>query len=123
MRTVDDPVQLEFVEAARNGDVRRLPDLFAKGAKVDGCATYEHGGVSSYPALWEAISYHRPEAVRWLLDHGAQVNQVFGTDTPLEVAEYSLGETRNRTPALVIVEMLIARGGKNLADLHKEAER
>ena len=123
LRTVDDPVQHEFVEAARKGDVQRLADLLVRGAKVDGCATYEHGAVSGYPALCEAISYHRPEAVRWLLDHGAQVNQVFGTDTPLEVAEYSLGESGSQTPALAIVEMLRARGGKNLADLHKRAEQ
>lgn len=119
VKTADDPVQHEFVEAARKGDVRMLSDLLTKGAMVDGCATYDHGGITSYPALCEAISYHRPDAVRWLLDHGAQVNQIFGTETPLDVAEYSLGESGSHAPTLVIVEMIRARGGKKLEDLHR----
>lgn len=122
IRTVDDPVQHKFVEAARKGDVHKLADLHAKGAKVDGCATYENGAISSYPALCGAITYHQPEAVRWLLDHGAQANQVFGTDTPLEIAEYSLGKTESQATALAIVEMIRARGGKRLAELYKRAE-
>jgi len=47
MRTVDDPVQHDFVEAARNDDVQRLPDLLAKGAAkaLEHCATESIGRV------------------------------------------------------------------------------
>src|SRR5262245_23036040 len=76
----DNPVQHAFIEAARKGDVQRMSDLLARGAVVDGEASYEHGAISGGPALCDAILSQQIESVRWLLDHGAAVNQIFSTD-------------------------------------------
>jgi len=71
--------------AARSGNTARIAELIRAGADVD-----ERGGINNWTALMHAVHKSQPEAVRALLDAGADVNAAAGArgrDTALRLAE------------------------------------
>ena len=66
-------IQFQFIEACRWGDTRSMERLHLAGASATAFA--EHGGGEPVgPPIIEAAEHARPEAVQWLIDHGASVN-------------------------------------------------
>lgn len=97
-------VQWQFVSAAGAGDVHRMEALLASGARVDDVPSF--GGGQGYTALFTAASRGEVDAVRWLLDHGADPNHDTGDAHPF-------GAARHRaTEASKAAELLQARGAK-----------
>jgi len=89
--------------AARAGDTARIAELVKSGADVN-----QRGGVNDWTALMHAVHKNQPDAVRALLDAGADVNAAAGA--------------RGRTTALRLAEtaglrdiaaMLRAHGAQN----------
>jgi len=71
--------------AARTGDTAGIAKLVGAGADVN-----ERGGINNWTALMHAVHKSQPEAVRALLDSGADVNATAGErgrDTALRLAE------------------------------------
>jgi hypothetical protein len=71
--------------AARAGDTERIAQLIRAGADVD-----ERGGVNNWTALMHAVHKNQPDAVRLLLDSGADIDATAGAhggDTALRLAE------------------------------------
>lgn len=91
-------LQEMLVEAAREGNLERIRETLRYGANTE--ATY----YMSYPALHTAAMNGQADAVRLLLDNGADVNQVDNTwkVSPLDFAA-SYAHTN-------VVQLLLARG-------------
>ena len=107
-RFADNPLQVEFLAAARRGDVRELERLHLVGAGINDYCTYQRGAVHGGPALVDAIIHERPSAVAWLLERGADVTRVYATDTPLEMARSQLVANPASTALWEIVALLEA---------------
>ena len=78
---------MQFIEACRWGDVRTMQNLFEKGASPTACAETGYSEPIGPPMI-EAAEHGRPDAVKWLLDHGATWDE-FVSDgwTPLGAAQ------------------------------------
>ena len=63
-------LQFQFLDACRWGDVRTMEQLYAKGVSPTALADNVYSEPSGPPIL-EAAEFARPDAVKWLLDHGA----------------------------------------------------
>jgi hypothetical protein len=100
-------LQWRFADAAGRGDTRELERLLQKGASVDAEPSYGDGAVTSFPALLRAAYAAEPEAVKWLLAHGADVNRPFSDAHPLIMAEQRLAK------AAETVRILQAHGAKH----------
>jgi ankyrin repeat protein len=95
----------EIHDAAWRGDVQRLKLLLKENPKL--ANSEERVG---FRPLYYAIHYHHPEAVRVLLENGADANGVSTNGagsaswTPIQTAMFSGGPD--------IVEMLLKHGAK-----------
>jgi len=89
LENLDKPrgVQWEFVEAARIGNVNRLEQLYKQGAKID--CEWVSGGVSGFTALSDSVDSLQVDSVRWLLEHGADPDDVISDGTPRGGARYN----------------------------------
>ena len=88
-----DGVQWQFSDAARRGDIPEMKKLITAGADPLKIPSYADGAVTSATGLFEAALAGEPEAVEFLIERGADVNQVEGTETPLDVAEHRKAQT------------------------------
>ena len=61
-----------LASAAAQGDVDRLRELIARGIAVD---AENYARPADSPALWAAVREGQPEAVSFLLEHGADPNR------------------------------------------------
>ena len=113
----DNRMQHNFVEAARRGDILAMEKLHSAGAVLDVPASYEHGAVHSAPPIYGAITSEHADAVRWLLNKGANHDVLMATETPLDVAEYYLKKRPNSEALRDIVADLKARGAKRLSEI------
>ncbi len=97
-------------DAAGNGDVSRLRNLFARGGHADGGDA--NLGLSS-PLEWAASKGH-PAAVRFLIAHGAYVDsENNGGETPLddtERAEHFTTDFALRARLLTVIAILVHAG-------------
>jgi hypothetical protein len=76
-------VQLKLIEASGEGDIDKMREAMEEGAHPDGFV-YNH-----LPPLYAAISGDKTDAVRLLLDSGAEVNRVRDFEsTPLGFAAF-----------------------------------
>lgn len=100
--------QWQFGEAAQRGDIREVERLFPGRAHIDDEPSYADGFVFGLPALLQAAGAGEPEAVAWLLAHGADPNRQTSDSWPLAAAEHRLLETTKT------IEILKANGAKNL---------
>jgi ankyrin repeat protein len=96
-----DPVcyklQVKLITAAKGGDLVAIRKALSDGAGTEG--VYDE----SYPALQQAASHGRADAVILLLDNGANVNRVADFEnTPLNSAA---SEGR-----MEVIRVLLARG-------------
>jgi ankyrin repeat protein len=87
-----------LAEAGRTGDLASIRMLVAAGADINACSAQK------VSALTEAALYGRRDVVKWLLDHGAAVNEPV---TVLQVPVLSLAAIRGDA---TIVRMLLAKG-------------
>ena len=88
-------LQGTFTEACRYGDTDTMAKLYVAGAAPSG--RFLDGGpagptgYSPDPPLFDAATFGSPEAVQWLIDHGANVNasvdEGTGFNTPLSTAQ------------------------------------
>jgi hypothetical protein len=96
------PEVAELHAAARANDIERIKVALAQGASVDGA------DASGVTALFLATQWRRLEAMRFLLDAGANPNVlVEGVSTPLQVA------MAQRKSGARSVDMLRAAGGRD----------
>jgi hypothetical protein len=96
-------LQWQFSEAAGRGDINELKRLYARGAVIN--AEPSSGYISGFPALVTAAIGGHSEAVRRLIENGADVN-LSPNDTPLACAQYRLQDTQK------VIEILTAHGAK-----------
>jgi hypothetical protein len=108
----DNPVQHEFVDAAAAGDIEDLRIALQGGATVDGFTSSEGGSYFGGPALVDAIESQEVEAVKWLLNHGANPHRVYATETPLEIAEFVYADSHTDAAAK-IVDLVRGRGSNS----------
>jgi len=91
------------IVAARDGDTVHMAELIAAGADVN-----QRGGVNNWTPLKHAVHKNQRDAVRVLIDAGADINATAGTrgrDTALRLA------TVQHHPN--IAALLRAHGGKS----------
>ena len=100
------PIQYQFIEACRWGDTRSMERLHLAGASPTAFADYG-GGEPIGPPIIEAADHANPEAVQWLLDHGASPN-VWVSDgwSPLGAAQHRLKDAQQT------LDILKAHGAK-----------
>lgn len=108
----DNPLQHDFVEAARLGNLKAMEKALASGATVDGYATSANGASAHGPALFEAIEAQKVEAVRWLLENGANPNHIPADVSPLEEARWIAKESPDPTSARKIIKLLREHGAR-----------
>jgi ankyrin repeat protein len=90
-------LQLKLVEAAKDGDLAKMREALQEGANPQG-SVYDF-----YPPLHTAALAGKTDAVRLLLDNGADVNHVADFQmTPLLAA--------TTEPHIAIVKLLLERG-------------
>jgi len=99
-------VQMQFIDACQWGDVRRMESLHLQGASATAFADNGHTEPVGPPII-TAAEHARPEAVKWLLEHGANWD-VFIADgwTPLGAAGVKKREAEET------IEILKAHGAK-----------
>jgi hypothetical protein len=81
-------IQWQFSAAASRGDVAELERLHRAGARIDDIPCEANCAISGWPALQSAADAAWPDAVKWLLDHGADPNRGVSDTYPLGAAEY-----------------------------------
>jgi ankyrin repeat protein len=91
--------------AARAGDTAHLAELLKTGSDVD-----ERGGVNNWTALMHAVHKNQIQAVRILIDAGADVNATAGTRG--KATALQLAETENMPD---IATLLRAHGAKRIS--------
>ena len=106
-----DGIQWRFNDAAGRGDLGEMKRLISAGADPLAFPSYADGAVTGATPLFEAASEGEPKAVEFLISHGADVNAVEATETPLDMAEY------RRSQADASIKILKAHGAKNLHEL------
>jgi Ankyrin repeats (3 copies) len=100
-------VQWKFSDAAFRGDINELERLLKRGAAINETPVDSYEGIQGFPALFVAAQHGEADAVRRLLDHGANTNQPSSDGgTPLGAAEYHL------TKVTETVQILKAHGGQ-----------
>src|SRR5687767_13296359 len=102
----DNRVQHNFVEAARRGEISAVQKLHSAGASLDAPPSYENGALHGVEPIYAAIGNERVDAVRWLLERGADPNLRIGPDTPLDVADYLLAKRPSSEALREIVALL-----------------
>ena len=100
-------LQSEFIDACRHGDIRAMDRLYLAGASPKAVAGIYGPGEPLFPPIIEAAEAGRPEAVRWLIDHGADIN-IWVADgwSPLGAAQVKVKEAQQT------VEILKSNGAK-----------
>lgn len=88
-----DGIQWKFNDAASRGDIREMERLIAAGADPLSFPSYADGAVTGASPLLEAASAGEPDAVKFLINLGADVNQQESDTTPLGSAEHRLDQT------------------------------
>jgi ankyrin repeat protein len=92
----------ELLNSCRKGDLQKVQSLVESGADVNARDNTKEG----YTALFEAIVYHQPEVVKYLVEHGAdieaKVHYWYDSSTPLMLASYK--------GAFEVVKYLIEQG-------------
>src|SRR4051812_36741816 len=71
----ENSMQWKFSNAAFRGDINELERLLRRGAAIDETPVDTYEGMQGLPALFVVAQNGQEHAVRWLLDHGANVNQ------------------------------------------------
>jgi len=77
----------EFADAVSIGDIKKLEALRAGGVDVNAIPFNEWSGVGGLPPIHVAALYGQPEAIEWLIEHGADINVAMGPDTAISTAE------------------------------------
>jgi Ankyrin repeats (many copies) len=100
-------LQHEFIDACRSGDTRTMDRLYLAGASPTAEAGIYGPGEPLFPPVIAAAEEGRPEAVRWLIDHGADIN-VWVADgwSPLGAAQVKQKEAQQT------VDILKSHGAK-----------
>jgi hypothetical protein len=93
VRDGHDGLQWKFTEAAGRGDIAEMKRLMSAGADPLAIPSYADGAVSGASALLEAASAGEPDAVEFLINQGADVNQQESDTNPIGSAEYRLRQT------------------------------
>jgi len=106
-RAPHDTVQWHFVMAAERGDTAEMERRLQQGAVVGAEPVSADGGFSGFPAIVVAAHAGQAGAVEWLLQHGADANQVVSDTWPLAGAQHRLAE------ATKTIDTLKAHGAKN----------
>lgn len=88
-----DGIQWQFSEAAGRGDIAEMKRLISIGADPIAIPSYADDAVSGATALLAAASAGEPEAVKFLISRGADVNQQESDTNPIDSAEYRLRQT------------------------------
>jgi ankyrin repeat protein len=81
-----------------------MQELFKRGAKIDDIPLTD--GCQGYTALFMAAEAGQADAVRWLLEHGADPNEDTGDANPRGNAQ------RRANEAAKAVELLKAHGAR-----------
>ena len=89
-----DGIQWKLNDAASRGDIREMKRLIAAGADPLTFPSYADGAVTGATPLLEAASAGEPEAVKFLLNRGADVNLLEADVRPIDVAEHRLQQTK-----------------------------
>jgi hypothetical protein len=106
-RPAHDTVQWHFVMAAERGDIAEMERRLQQGAVVGAEPVNVGGTGTGFPAIVVAAHAGQPEAVAWLLKHGADPNQVISDTWPLAGAKLRVAE------ATKTVDILTTHGAKN----------
>lgn len=102
-------VQRQFIDACRSGSIQEMEQLYLKGASPTVWGEDLSGGSYGPPILAAAENAH-PEAVKWLLEHGATWDVGISDGwTPLGAAEVKKREAEKTQ------EILRAYGAKPLS--------
>ena len=88
-----DGIQWKFTEAAGRGDVAEMKRLITAGADPLAIPSYADGAVTGATALLEAASAGEPDAIEFLINQGADVNQQESDTNPIDSAEHRLRQT------------------------------
>ena len=100
-------LQSEFIEACRYGDTGTMDRLYLAGASPKAEAGIYGPGEPLFPPIIAAAEEGRPEAVRWLINHGADINDwVADGWSPLGAAQIKVKEAQQT------VEILKSHGAK-----------
>ena len=100
-------LQDQFAEACRWGDTGTMERLYVAGASPTWPAGFHGPGEPHFPPIFSAAEHGRPEAVQWLIDHGADINErVADGWNPLGAALIHLKETQQT------VDILKSHGAK-----------
>lgn len=112
-----DPIQNKLVQAVADNDLKTINALLSKGANVDGPNKY------GMTPLITAVSYSNVEAVKILLEAGADPNlgvegyvdygyKLPTYDTPLHYADWDTDSTVPEIAAKgkAMVDLLVAHG-------------
>jgi ankyrin repeat protein/Tfp pilus assembly protein PilP len=84
--TNNTPIQNEFIQAAKRGDLDRLKYLLQKGVNIDASFEKSRGNAIAY-----AVKHKHHKTIEWLLSQGADINSIT-TDkqfTPLHGAVFT----------------------------------
>lgn len=106
-------IQFEFNDAASRGDVGEMERLEALGADPLKSPFFKDSNQYGYPAIVDAASAGQPDSLKYLLDKGADPNEVFGTETPLDLVIH------RRNEAQEAINLLERHGAKILFERHQ----
>lgn len=112
----DDGIQWQLNDAARRGDINEMKRFISKGANPLITAYDDVAGLYGCLPLSEAASTGEPEATEFLIAHGAGVNTIEATETPLDMAWH------RKSQAEKTVAVLLAHGAKSFSEIQNPSE-